>query len=478
MPVHVKALILFVAHETIMIMGTVGGLHVVLPTITEEFNTTIATTVWIMLAYSLALAGGTFALGKSSTLLEKRMLITLGLVVDIGLLVAIFYTHNIYFFIAARFFSAFIRIYPWLILQVLGIGGFPVEHRGRVLGITGVVSGLAMMAAVPLSGFVTQLWGWRWLFMGTSWAFALMTVAVWLMLPKLGPSTNAPKIKLSQFDIPGSALMMVGMVTLLASLQFFVRGYAPNMAVVMLIFALVGLGAFVWVETHTKTPIVPFAIFKVRGVMIGAVQAVTLGWMTASLQLLLSFLFIVGFGWSVAYAASIMFFMGVVMPISRFVAGWASDRYGSSGVVILTGIVAVIGQFIISAEGTSPNLSFIIGALILIGLGQAAMQTANQRQIFTSIPKNQLHLAPSVSLVLSTSGQSIGLAFVAATLVSGVSMASGTGIVNTEMIATASSAIRVVTVILVVGLAVAQIVPRLYGSGTIGNTSNLSGVPQ
>lgn len=270
--------------------------------------------------------------------------------------------------------------------------------------------------------------------------------------------------------------MMVGMVALLASLQLFVRGYAPNVVGLLIILTIVGLGAFVWVEAHTRTPIVPFALFKVRGVMMGAMQAVTLGWMTASLQLLLSFLFIVGFGWSVSYAASIMFFMGVVMPISRFAAGWASDRYGSSVVVISTGVVAVIGQFIISAEGTSPNLSFIIGALILIGLGQSAMQTANQRQIFTSIPRDKLHLAPSVSLVLSTSGQSIGLAFVAAALVSGVSMASGTGIVNMEMVATASSAIRMVTVILLVGLAVAQIVPRLYGSGTIGNTGNLSGL--
>ena len=463
MPLHVRALILFVTHQTIMMMGTVGGLHVVLPTITEEFQTTIATTVWIMLAYSLALAGGTFALGKSSTLLEKRKLITLGVVLDVGLLVAIFYTHNIYFFIAARFFSAFVRIYPWLILQVMGIGGFPAEHRGKVLGIMGVVQGFGMMASVPLAGFVTELWGWRWLFMGSAVAFALMTVAVWLMLPKLEPPADRPKAKLSQFDIPGSVLMMVGVVALLASLQLFVRGYAPNVIALLGVITVAGLGAFIWVEVHTKTPIVPFALFRVRGVMMGALQAVTMGWMNGSIQLLLSFLFIVGFGWSVAYAASIMFFMGVVRPASRFASGWASDRYGSSAVVVSAGVMAVAGQSIIASVGVSPALSLVIGALVLMGFGQAAMQTANQRQIFTSIPGNQLHLAPSVSLVLSTSGSSIGLAFVAAALVSGSAISTGSGVADSEMVAAASSAIRVVTALLVVGLTAAQILPRVLG---------------
>jgi MFS family permease len=467
MPLHVRALILFVTHQTIMMLGTVGGLHVVLPTITEDFNTTITTTVWVMLAYSLALAGGTFALGKSSTLLEKRMLITFGLVVDVGLLVAIFYTHNIYFFIAARFFSAFVRIYPWLILQVMGIGGFPAEQRGKVLGIMGVVQGFGMMASVPVAGFVTDLWGWRWLFMGSAWAFALMIVPVWLMLPKLDPPADAPKVKLSQFDIPGSALMMVGVVALLAALQLFVRGYAPSVVTVLAVVTVVGLAAFVWVEMHTKTPIVPFALFKVRGVMMGALQAVTMGWMQGSLQLLLSFLFIVGFGWSVAYAASILFFMGLVRPLSRFVAGWASDRYGSSVVVVSAGVAAVVGQLIISFVGVSPNLGFIIGALILMGLGQAAMQTANQRQIFTSIPREQLHLAPSVSLVLSTSGSSVGLAFVAAALVSGASLTSGSGIADNQMVETASNAIRVVTAGLVVGLTAAQMLPRIFGRAPV-----------
>ncbi|GEM_PF-3049818 len=451
---------MFITFQTTMALGTVGGLSVALPTITDEFDTNIATTVWVMLAYSLALAGGTFAMGKATTLLEKRKLITIGLAADVALLVFIFYTHNIYLFIGARFLSAFFRIYPWMILQVMGVGGFPPNKRGKVLGIMGVVQGLGIMLSIPIAGFVTEYVGWRWLFMGSAWAFALQIVLVWLVLPRLDPPKDAPPLRISQFDIPGSSMMMMGVVSLLAGLQIFIRGSAQDIVIILSVAAAISLGAFIWIETHTKTPIVPFAVFKIRGVLRGTIQAVTAGWMTGSLQLLLPFLFVVGFGWSVAYAASIMFFMGVGRPVARFVGGWASDRYGNSAVIVTAGLIAAVGQILISTLHVDPAMAVIISALLLIGLGQAAMQTANQRQIFNSIPAGQLHLAPSVSLVLTTSGSSIGLAFVGAALGTGVSTDAVTGIANVAIIDHATTALHVVTVVLLVGLATALILPR------------------
>lgn len=477
MPLHMKALILFVTFQSIMMLGTVGGLHVALPTITNEFESSITTTVWIMVAYSLALAGGTFALGKSTTLLERRNLITLGLVLDIVLLVATFYTTNIYLFIIFRFLSAFVRIYPWLILQVIGVGGFPPEHRGKVFGIMGIVQGFAMMASPPIAGFVTELWGWRWLFMGSAGAFTLMLIAVWIMIPRLDPPEPRSKLKLSQFDIPGSVLMMLGMVLLLASIQIYFRADASNMVIVFGIIAIIILALFFWVETHSSTPIVPFGLFRVKGIMMGSLQAVTMGWINGSIQLVVPFLLIVGFGWSVAYAASIMFFMGLVRPLARFVAGWASDKFGSSAVVVSAGVAAAIGQLAITSAGMSPGLTIIVMALILMGLSQASMQTANQRQIFNSMPAGQLHLAPSFSLVLTTSGSSIALAFVAAILTGTSSITTGSGIIDTTIVENSFLVIRVVTVIMAFGILASQLLPRMLGEKEKPDLPSVTGSP-
>jgi MFS family permease len=448
-------------HQTAMILGTVMGLTVAFPTITEEFNTTIATTVWIQLGYSLALAGGTFSLGLSSTLLDKRKLVIFGLLADVVLMAIIFNTHNIYVFIGARFLSAFVRIYPWLILQVMGIGGFPAHQRGKVLGIVAITQGVGMLVSIPLAGFVTEVFGWRWLFMGTSVFYLMLAPVVWVLIPAQPRSADAPKIRLSQFDIPGSVFMMMGMVSILASVQIFVRGYSSTIGPVLAVAAVVSVGAFIWVELRTKTPVVDFALFKMRGVTMGALQAISFGWGNGSLQLLLPFLFIVGYGWSITYTAGIMLFMNIVRPVSGFLSGWLSDRIGSSKVIVAAAVVALTGQLILASFNVEPELVIVIVALMLMGTGQAFMQTANQRQIFTSIPKEQLHAAPSTSLVLTTSGSATGQAFVGAALGASTAIAASGGDGNLALVSAASTSIYIMSAVFVVGLTAAQLLPRL-----------------
>ena len=77
------------------------------------------------------------------------------------------------------------------------------------------------------------------------------------------------------------------------------------------------------------------------------------------------------------------------------------------------------------------------------------------------MPKGQLHLAPSFSLVLTTSGSSIALAFVAAMLTGISSITTGSGIVDTTIVENSFLVIRVVTVIMAFGLLASQLLPRI-----------------
>ena len=69
-----RALMLFTAHQTAMHLATVGGLTVALPAMMAEFHADVATVVWVQVAYSLALAGGTIPLGQLGPLVGRRRL--------------------------------------------------------------------------------------------------------------------------------------------------------------------------------------------------------------------------------------------------------------------------------------------------------------------------------------------------------------------------------------------------------------------
>ncbi len=459
LPLHVRALLLFMAFRLVMGVGTVTGLNLVLPEIVDEFDTTLTVATWLQLAYFLALVGGTFALGQTTTLLDKRNLIVIALLADTALMIFSFWTHNIYLFIGARFLSALFRIYPWLILQVMGIGGFPTEQRGKVLGAVGFMMGLGILLSVPVTGFVSAQWGWRWLFMGSGVLFGALSVAAWFCIPPQPRSSDSPKVSFAQFDVPGSLLMMVAVIGSLTALQALVRGFEPFAVISTGGTGLLALGAFIWVERKTATPVVQFSLFKLRGVYTGATQAGLMGWASGSTQLMIPILFVLGYGWSVAHAAAVLFFLNILQPVAGFLSGWLSDKYGSARIIAGAAVIGVTGQVIAASMNASPPLQLVVFGLVLMGMGQAFMQVANQRQLFTSFPRHLLHLAPSTSLVLMTFGSTSGQALVAALLDTGQEPVEG--VADPGLVSAVRVALVLVTVVFALGMVGSAFLPRL-----------------
>ena len=113
-PLHIRAMFLYVTCTLIMTTGTVAGIQLALPAIMEEFDVPVTTAVWVSIAYFVVIPGVTVAIGGITTFFEQRGLAVMGLVVDLLLMAAVFFTHNIYLFIVIRFLSSAFRIFPWL----------------------------------------------------------------------------------------------------------------------------------------------------------------------------------------------------------------------------------------------------------------------------------------------------------------------------------------------------------------------------
>jgi hypothetical protein len=94
-----------------------------------------------------------------------------------------------------------------------------------------------------------------------------------------------------------------------------------------------------------------------------------------------------------------------------------------------------------------------------MGMGQAFMQVANQRQLFTSFPRHLLHLAPSTSLVLMTFGSTSGQALVAALLDTGQEPVEG--VADPGLVSAVRVALVLVTVVFALGMVGSAFLPRL-----------------
>lgn len=455
-PMHVRALVLYMTYSLIMGLATTAGLQVAMPQIMSDFHVPVTTAVWVMIAYSVALSGGTLALGGVTTFFDRRLLVVFGIAVDVILLAISFYTQSIYILIVCRFLSAAFRVFPWLILQVEGVGGFPPEQRGKAVGYTAMTQGVGMMLGLPFTGFVMDHFGWRWLFMGSAVVYLAMIPVVLMSLPKLPPTGE--KKRLSDFDIFGSALMMTGMVSLITALQLYARGLGAGPGVLLLaVFGAGSLLAFVWVELHVRSPILQFSLFKTPGVSLSASQGLVMGITNGAFMLMLPFMFISGVGWSVAHVSSILFFQNVTRPFAGPVSGRLADRFGTAAVIFPAALLSLGGQIALASLGASPLERVAVLALILWGTGQALMQTANVRQIYASLPRDFLHLAPSINLVVMTLGTTSGQAFGSLAVQNGQDNAA----TGADFISYLTGPMLILSAFFAAGMIVTQLLPRL-----------------
>lgn len=456
-PPRYRAMLVLMMFQSMMHLGSTTGLNVALPAMVEDFDASLPLVAWIQIAYGVGLIGTVLPSGLLISHFDPRKVIMVGIVSEVVLSLAIAMTANIYVVIIMRALQSSLRSLPWLALQMLSIGEFRSEHRGRVLGITTFAVGMSMLISTPLVGFVTDHWGWRWVFVGTSGGMGLVGVIsmIWLRFPQ----EERPPVRerLAGFDVMGSALLMVGTIGLIFALQMVIRisvigGLGVGLAAVVTLFFAVR------VELAHRSPVIPLRILRVRGVFLGASQSVLIGWITGSFLLLLPILFVNGYGWSATYAGSILFFISVTRPGGNLASGWLSDRFGSVRVLVPAAVVLTAGQLLVAFLDTPPVLSVVISGLVIVGFAQAVGQTANLRQMYTSVPQGSLRLAPGLNAVLMSIGNTSGQAVVASSLAA-VAVAS---VPATDLADVAAKTIVMTTAAFAVGLMFTQVASRFF----------------
>ena len=223
-------------------------------------------------------------------------------------------------------------------------------------------------------------------------------------------------------------------------------------------------------ETRAVNPIIILSLFKVRGIALASSQAVVIGLASGAFMLVLPFLLINGYGWSMAFVGTMMVFMNIARPVSAPVAGWLSDRFGSSKVIFGGTVIAIIGQLILATLDADPTIRVVIGCLMLWGLGHGAIQPSNLRQLFKFFPKSQLHMAPSTSLTFTTLGSTSGQAIAAVILensgVRSVSSVAGISSGSSRVIDDVALMLIGISVLFGLAMVVTQIVPRVFLADT------------
>ncbi len=225
-----------------------------LPDIARAFDRTVGDLAWIGTAYLLALAATLLIAGRLNDRYGSRHVLGIGAVAFAVMTAACGLAPSYELLIAARVGQGIAGGILYTVSLAIVVTAFPPDRRATAIGIYFTSGALGAVLGPPLGGFLTDVGGWRLVFLAQLPLPALVAIGSWTLLPAGG---GRPR----PMDLPGLATASVLLVAvMLAVLELA----APGMALVALVAAVVAVVAlvvFVVVERRAAEPAVNLAIF-------------------------------------------------------------------------------------------------------------------------------------------------------------------------------------------------------------------------
>lgn len=274
-------------------------------------------------------------------------------------------------------------------IQGFGSGGFlPVatavvgdifkpEKRGRILGLIGMIFGLAFVMGPAIAGMILKLFEWKILFL-INIPIAILVIAGSL---KLLPNTKSDKkihidrwgillfgISLALFVY---ALNIIDSKNLIQSIVSY--NFLPYFIASILIFVLV-----LFIEKKAKAPIIKVEIFKIRQIKLTSAIAFITGFMQAAFVFLPDFS-VNNFKVDSGDAGFMLLPLVISIALGAPLFGRLIDKFGSKIILIIGLILCSLGFYMLHLVESGEMLFYF--STVIIGLGLSIPSGSSLRYI-------------------------------------------------------------------------------------------------
>lgn len=299
-------------------------------------------------------------------------------------------------------------IQPLGVLMVYRL--FPLGRRGLALGVFSL--GLVFAPAIGpfLGGLAVDRLGWRIIFLIT------LPIAV----AALGLGADALPIRPREAPPPSPldwrGFLLIGSAVLLALCGVSLhRGANPDAALAEAAFLGTGaaLAAFVMQETRCKRPLMPPALFRQPGFLIGVMVLAGTGLaIYGSTYLIPLYAQLVQLH-SPASAGGIMLPAGIAMLVFFPVAGRLADRWPPQPILIVGAAGFALSMALMSELGPASSAT-LFAALVMLGrLGVSLVMPAANTAALNTLPPDLLPAGATTATFFSQIGGAFGVTLLA-----------------------------------------------------------------
>jgi EmrB/QacA subfamily drug resistance transporter len=384
-----------------------SALTVALPKLRAFFGADLATVQWVLNGYVLALAALTLIGGALADHYGKARMLAVGCV-GFGLAsVACIVAPTIGWLIACRVAQGIsAAILTPASLALIG-ATYPKEERSRAIGVWAAASSLTTAGGPVLGGWLTENFGWQWIF---AINLPLAAIAVALLIARAPPDQHATR----RFDVIGAAILAIGLGVLAWALSQIgpdKAGASHGMIAVAVVLGIAALVAYALWERVSPSPMTPPRLIDNRP-FVGLNLATLLIYTGLSIMFFsLSFDLVDRRGLTPTGAGLAFLPFTLAMGFLSQPFGALADKIGARRLLIVGPLGAAFALLLLALSKNASLTLGVLAPMLLLGISFALVVAPLTASVMSSVANSDEGLASGINNAMSRIAQLAGIAF-------------------------------------------------------------------
>ncbi|MFA5902628.1 MAG: MFS transporter [Desulfobacula sp.] len=407
--IHEKKWKIFFLVATSIFMSTLDSsiVNVALPYIMKDLQTHIETIQWVVLIYLVTVSALLLTCGRLSDIKGRKIVYVTGFTVFTAGSLLCGMAGNALLLILSRCLQGFGAAMLMACSPALIVDAFPVQERGKVLGMVGSVVAAGLTTGPVIGGMILEYLSWRYIFyinIPIGIAAAIGGMAILRDIPSAGGSGEPMDIKGSFLLIVFLSAFILVMTQLSKWGAFSVLSLSCTGTAV-----LAGIG-FAVNESRTPYPLFDMSLLKIRLFLFPVIGAAILFASLFVIVFLMPFYLTYPCGFSASKTGFIMIvpflFLLVISPVS----GILYNRFGSRRLCLIGMSVLMLSLISLLTVQPSMGILSLLWRIGLVGIGTALYVSPNNTVIMSSIPPYRRGIASGAVATARNIGMVTGVA--------------------------------------------------------------------
>ena len=382
------------------IVFAVNAVMVVIPSIATEFHMSNIVQNWVSMIFYLVVAVLSVPAGQISGKYGLKKVTILSIILFLIISVGNVLVTSSEQFLACRFILGISLAFINVTSMAMVVSAFNPNERGKALGIiiTGVYIGLSLSPV--LGGILNYQLGWRSVVL---FGVPFMAVILILLLTKVDDEwitfENIP------IEYKGSIVYGIGMALLIYGFTIL----NETLGMILTALGIVFLVVFGLIELKQTHPVFDIKFFKNRQFLSANFASLCAYLATFAVTTILNYHLQYIKGFDSQFAGIILLGAPLCQVILAPIAGRLSDKYVPQILAAIGMGLGTISLVLFSFLGEGTSLEFLIGAMIVYGIGFGLFSPPNTNVIMSSVPPKDTSVASAAVSTMRTVGQAMSL---------------------------------------------------------------------